>query len=141
MWFDCRFAPIHCHNSLKGTFNSTRYLVGNPSWEHFSFSCNVSVVVLPPGFEPEYSAREAEMIGRTTLREHLASGHTSVLSFINYVFAGSHAGVCRAYVMWKALHPHEQPPSIRGSGDNAKWIYVMNGMWFPQRFPGIEDDR
>lgn len=27
--------------------------------------------MLPPGFEPEYTAREAVMIGRTTLREHI----------------------------------------------------------------------
>ena len=26
--------------------------------------------MLPSGFEPEYTAREAVMIGRTTLREH-----------------------------------------------------------------------
>ena len=36
------------------------------------FSDEINEMVLPPGFEPGYSARKAEMMGRTTPRERPA---------------------------------------------------------------------
>ena len=41
------------------------------------------MIMLPSGFEPESSAREAEMIGRTTLRELIRNSTSKIKPFLN----------------------------------------------------------